>query len=786
MRALDRKLLRDLARLWLPALAISMVLACGIMTQVSMKGAETTLVEARADFYQGQGFADLFASAAVIPASALKAVADLPDIAAAEGRTRGSGRFESDGAEGTVELISLPAPDKRGLNRPLLRSGWWPGAGTSGGIVLSEAFATANKLGPGDTLDLTVAGKAARFRVTGTVLSPEFLYATPPGSAMPDDQHHGIVFMPAQDLQALLGKPGQLNDLVARLRPGGSAAQALFAIDRILEPYGGRGAYGRGQQPSDVFLSSELRQLQALSTWLPPVFLIVSAFLVNMVLDRLIRLERPEIGLLKAVGYGNARIVAHYLALALGIGLPGILGGWVAGWALGEWMIGLYRQYFRFPELVYGADMGSVAQSGLLGAAALVAGATGSALASARLSPATAMSPPVPPHFARGMAEPLGRILRLGRLAMMVVRSVFRQPLRAGTTLLGVSAAAAILVASFFTFDVIDVIMRDIFTTTNRQDLTIALDRPADPVAAVRAVRAMPGVMMAEAERVHFVRITHGAQSRLMPLRLQTQPDGLVRSLGADERVIALPPAGVLLPERLAADWGLVPGDVVQVDLLDAPRRSLELPFRGVVRQSLGQEAQVAATAFAAALGEQPLTTAVVLRLDPARRAAFDKAAAASPGILAVTDWHRLQDQFQAEVNDSLLATTLVFSLIGMLITLGVVYNAARIQLAERSHELATLRVLGFSLREVAMVLVGELMFVVALAIPPGLLAGLDLAALMAERFSSDIVTMPLVIDSSTYAITAVIVLGTAFVTAVLVAAGLRRVDLVQALKSRD
>lgn len=786
MRALDRKLLRDLARLWLPALAISMVLACGIMTQVSMKGAEATLVAARASFYDDQGYADLFASAAVIPISALKEVAALPDIAAAEGRTRGSGRFETGGIEGTVELVSLPLPGARGLNRPLLRSGWWPEAGRSGGIVLSEAFALANGLQPGDMLNLTVAGKAALFRVTGTVLSPEFLYAAPPGSAMPDDQHHGIVFMPGADLQALLGKPGQMNDLVARLRPGGSEARALFAIDRILGPFGGRGAYGRGQQPSDVFLSSELNQLQALSTWLPPVFLIVSAFLVNMVLDRLIRLERPEIGLLKAVGYGNARIVAHYLALALGIGLPGILLGWAAGWALGHWMIGLYREYFRFPELVFGADPQAVALSGLFGAAALIAGAARAALASAQMSPAIAMSPPVPPHFSRGLAEPLGRVLRLGRLAMMVVRSVFRQPLRAGTTLVGVAAASAILVASFFTFDVIDVIMRDIFTTTNRQDMTIALDRPADPEAAVRAVRAMPGVMMAEAEQVYAVRITHGAQSRLMPLRLQAQPNGLVRSLGADDRVTVLPPAGILLPERLSADWGLMPGDTVRIDLLDAPRRSLELPVRGVVRQSMGQEAQVSAAAFEAALGEPPRTTAVVLRLDPAHRAAFDKAATASPGILAVTDWNRLKDQFQAEVNDSLLATTLVFSLIGMLITLGVVYNAARIQLAERSHELATLRVLGFSLREVATVLVGEQMFVVVLAIPPGLLAGFGLAALMAQRFSSDIVTMPLVVDASTYVTTTLIVLGTAFVTAVLVAAGLRRVDLVQALKSRE
>lgn len=787
MPALDRKLLRDLLRLWKPALAIALVLGCGIMAMVMMRGTAQTLTETRRIYYADQNFADLFVHAERIPASVLAAMTALPDIAEIEPRVVIAGRFRIGPREGTVEVVSLPRGGQPRLNRPVLRAGRLPDPARRDEVALSEPFALANGLHPGDRITLTLQGRVAQFRVVGTMLSPEFVYAVPAGTMMPDDLRHGIVWMGEEWLQALAGLRGSWNDVIATLRPAGSEPRAADAIDRLLDRFGGTGVIGRARQPSHAFLENELTQLATLALWLPPVFLIVSAFLVNMVLDRLVRIERPQIGLLKAVGYGTARIMRHYLGLALAIGLAGTLIGWVAGWGLGTRMTALYRDYFRFPDLSYRPDAAAFLWSAVAAAAAVLAGAIRAVLASARLPPAEAMLPPAPPRFGRGAADRIGGFLRLGRLPMMILRTVLRRPWRAATSVLGVAAAVAILVASFFTIDVIQVVMEDIFTRTNRQDVTLTLTAPVPAESARLAVLSLPGVTEAEPESVVAVRLRHGTVSRMTTLRLHGGDGGrLVRALDSDGQTVRPPPGGISLPASLGRVLGARPGDTIEVDLLSAPRGHYRFRLAGSVRQSMGQQAHMAAADLAAAMRRPVLATAVNLRLDPAERAAFDRAVANSPQVQATIDWRRLRAQFDAQVNASLVSTTLIFSAIGMLITLGVVYNAARIQLAERSHELATLRVLGFSRAEVGAVLVGEQLALVLLSLPLGLAAGHALASLMARGFSSELVTLPFVIHPSTDALAAGLTLATALVTALAVARGHAQVDLVSALKNRE
>ncbi len=787
MRALDRKLLRDLMRLWKPAVSIALVLGCGIMTMVMMRGTAQSLAETRRAYYSEQKFADLFVHAERIPAATIAAIGALPGIAEVEPRVVIAGRFRLGARDGTVQAVSLPRSGQPLLDRPVLRTGRLPDPANPAEIALSEPFAKANGLRPGDRIALTLNGRVAAFRVAGTVLSPEFVYAVPPGTMMPDDLRHGVVWMGEERLQALAGLRGTWNDVIATLRPGGSGAAAGDAIDRLLDRFGGTGTIGRDRQVSHAFLENELDQLATLSLWLPPVFLIVSAFLVNMVLDRLVRIERPQIGLLKAVGYGTGRIVRHYLGLALAIGVAGTLAGWAAGWGLGEWMTALYRDYFRFPFLDYRPDPAAFLWSAAAAATAVLAGAIRAVMASTRLPPAEAMQPPAPPRFSRGSADAIGGLLRLGRLQMMILRTVLRRPWRAVTSGLGVAAAVAVLVASFFTMDVIEVVMDDIFNRTNRQDMTLTLTRPVAVEAARLAALSLPGVTEAETESVLPVRLRHGSVSRMTTLRLHDGGRGrLVRALGEDGRPLRLAPGGLSLPASLAGALGVGPGDPVEVDLLSAPRGTYLLRIAGSVRQSMGQEAHMAAAELAAVMHRPVPATAINLRLDPIARPDFDRAVADSPQVLARTDWQLLEQQFDATVNESLVVTTLIFSSIGMLITLGVVYNSARIQLAERSHELATLRVLGFTRAEVGTVLVGEQVALCLAALPFGLAAGHGLAALMARGFSSELVTLPFVIHPATYALAAGLTLGTALATALAVARDHAQVDLVSVLKDRE
>jgi putative ABC transport system permease protein len=303
MRALDIKLWRDMLRLWPQALAIALVMAAGVATLILGVGAYDSLSTTRQRYYEANGFADIFASLTRAPASLKSDIAAIDGVAAAETRVEEIALADLPGmAEpASVRLVSLPEGREPALNRLHLRSGRLP-APDSYEAVASAGFAAAHRLAEGDSLRVLINGRQRDVRISGTALSPEFVYALGPGALMPDDRRFGILWMPEHSLAAAYGLDGAFNQVSLSLVPGVDPDMVIDSLDRLLQRYGGRGAHGRADQQSHAFLDAELHQLRAMSRILPPIFLLVTAFLVNMTLSRLIALEREQIGLLKAMG----------------------------------------------------------------------------------------------------------------------------------------------------------------------------------------------------------------------------------------------------------------------------------------------------------------------------------------------------------------------------------------------------------------------------------------------------------------------------------------------------
>ena len=787
MRALDRKLLRDLRRIWAQALAIALVLGCGVMVLVLATGTERSLRLARQSFYERMQFADVFASATRVPKGQLAEIAAIPGVAQAEARISMQVVLDLPGQTKPAQarLVSLPETGAPVLNRPVLRTGRLPDPRATDEVALSESFAEANHLFPGSSFGAILNGQWRELRVTGLMLSPEFVYLIGPGSVMPDDSRYGVIWMGEVPAAAAAGLTGAFNDLALTLTRGASRDRVIDALDRQLAPWGGTGAYGRDLQSSDQFLSGELDQLGAMAVILPPIFLIVSAFLVNMVMGRLIGLERPVIGLLKAMGFTGREIALHYLKLAAGIGLVGVLIGWGAGWWLGAELTALYTRFYRFPWLVYTPGTASFALSALMGLGAVVAGALRAVRGSARLAPAVAMQPPAPPRFRRGRIDALAARLGLRQTTMMILRAITRWPGRALVTSLGVAASIAVLVACFFTYDAISSVIDAAFSRTNRQSVTLTLAENA-PRSVIEDAGHLPGVLRAEGALMVPVRLSHGPRSERTVLEARSPEAALVQTLDAGGRTVPLPADGLALPESLATKLDLGAGDRVTVTLLAPPRDSYEIPVTRVIRQDLGETASIPAAALAARMRMAEQVNRIDLLLDPDRMAEFERAVKATPAIAGTLFWPDVQRQFDATLNENLTRSVSIYAVLGVLITIGVVYNAARIRLSERSYELASLRVLGFSRAEVGGVLVGELMLLTLLAIPPGLLGGYGFAALIAEGFSTDVVRIPLVIARRTYAVAALIATVSALVAALAVRRRLDRVSLATALKQRE
>lgn len=786
MTALDRKMLRDLRRLWAQVLAIAAVLACGIMMLVGMQMTQATLKGTQEAYYDRHRFADVFAGLTRAPRDVVAAAAQIDGVSLAEGRIGFQAVLDIEGmAEpATGRIVSLP-PGGAVLNLPVLRRGRLPDPDHPDEVALNEPFAEANDLLPGARFRAVLNGRLRDLTVTGWMLSPEFVYTIAPGAMMPDDRRFGIVWMSESAAEAAMDMGGAVNEIALRLGRGADERAVIDALDRLLDPYGGTGAHGRDRQVSHAFVEGELQQLEVLSRFLPPVFLLVAAFLVSMVLGRLIKMERTQIGLLKAIGYSTAAIGWHYLKLALLIGVIGA----VLGVGLGQWMgggmIGIYQDHFRFPLYLRDPATGAMVLACGLGLATAVLGGLGAVRASVNLPPAEAMSPPAPPSFARGWLDRAVAALRVRQTSMMIVRSILRWPGRAAITLFGVMSSVALLVASYFMFDSVDLIADTMFTRGNRQQVTLVLAQP-QPERAVLDALSLPGVIQAEGAYAMPARLVNGHRTRLSAVTAHFPGATLARLIDDNGQAVALPPEGVVLPERLAEALALRPGDTLRIEMLAPPREVLDLPVAAVIAQGMGQEAHVAAPALFAAMRIAPQVGSIHLMADAEALPDLMAAVKETPAVAGVTDWAEVRRQFDRTLRENMVTMLTIQTLVGLMSAIGVVYNAARIQLAERAHELASLRVLGFSRGEVGFVLVGEMMLLTLLAIPPGWLAGYGLAVALVGAMANDLMSIPLVITPRTYALASLAVFLASLAAVLLVRRRLDRVDLASALKARE
>lgn len=786
MTALDRKMLRDLSRIWAQTLAIALVLGCGIMVLVGAQATQATLVQTQAAYYERHRFADIFSGATRVPADVVQAASLIDGVAQAEGRISFHAVLDIDGMSepALARILSLPTAGP-GLNLPLVRLGRLPDPDRADEVALAEPFAEIHGLTPGSSFRGVFNGQLRELTVTGWVLSPEFIYTMPPGALMPDERRYGLIWMNEAAAAAALDMNAAVNDIALRLTRDGDERAVIAALDQLLDPYGGTGAYGRDRQLSHAFLEGELSQLAAMAAFIPPIFLIVAAFLVNMVLGRLIALERSQIGLLKALGYARREIAGHYLKLAVLIGVVGVLIGWVFGWWIAHSMIGLYGDFFRFPFIIRDWGTQALVISAALGMATAVLGGLRAVWASLRLPPAEAMQPPAPPVFARGAADRLLRRMRFRQTTMMIFRSIIRWPGRAFITLFGVSASVGVLVMSYFMFDAVERLADSVFQQANRQHVTLLLAR-GQSERAVQDALALPGVLAAEGAYAMPVRAVNEHRNRLTALQSHFPGAELARLVDDAGRIVTPPAEGVILPEMLARAVGVDVGQILRLEMLAAPRTVLNLPVAGIIAQGMGQEVHISAKALFAAMGSAPQVNMIHLAVQSDQMGDLNAAIKETPAIAGLMDWADVRKQFDVTLRENLLTMVGIYTLIGVLIAIGVVYNAARIQLSERSYELASLRVLGFSRGEVGYVLVGEMILLTILAIPLGWVMGYWLALGLVGAMSTDMFQFPFYITRRTFALAALAVFLASLASVLTVRRRLDHVDLATALKARD
>lgn len=788
MTALYRKLLRDLTRMRGQALTIAIVVACGIASFVTLRTAYRSLLGARDTYYASSRFADVFAQAKRAPESEAARIEAVPGVAVVETRLVEPVMLPMEDLPepATGRLVSLPAGGAARLNVPYLRKGRMVEPGRADEALVLETFATAHHLEPGARIPVVINGVLRQIHVVGVALSPEYVIAVSGAQGFaPDHLRFAVLWMDRDVVAAAFDLKGSFDDVSVRLQPGARSADVRDRIDAILKPYGGYGAVDRSRQASSFFVDSELLQLESYATVAPAIFLGVAAFLVNVVLSRLVHLQRPQIATLKALGYNDREIGLHYLSIVLVVVATGSLLGVGLGAWLGRGMLGLYQRFYHFPRFDYRLDADVVGVGVSVSVVAAMLGGLSVVWRAVRLPAAEAMRPDAPPTYRRSLLERLGVSRMLGGSALMVLREMTRRPLRTLLSCTGVAFGVAVVVVGFYVRGALDVIVDLQFEQAQREDLSVSFVRPVDGRVAGELAH-LPGVLRVETERVVPVRVRKGQRSRETAITGLAPDADLRRVVEWPRRIVEIPPEGLLLSATLARILDVDVGDSVVVEVLEGDRRSREVRVAALANEMFGLGVYMQLPGLQALLGGAPAASVALLVVDARAEGELDAHLKRLPVVAGVTRRRELIAQFERQSAESMNVTSLILTLFGCVIAVAVVYNNARIALSMRGRDLASLRVLGFTRQEISSVLLGELGAHVMLAVVPGMYLGKLLATTIMSATDQETYRMPTVVTPSVYALAAGVTLAAALASAFVVRRQLDRLDLVAVLKARE
>ena len=787
LSALDKKLLRDLGRMKMQAIAIGLVIAVGVVVLVMMDGLFHSLSQTKDTYYDRYRLAQAYAPAVRAPKYLLNNLAAIPGVDSVMGRMRGGGLIDlpQEDVPISAAVLSLPDHGVPRLNDIYLAEGNQLDPGRENQAILLRSFANAHGISPGDTISATINGARRKLEIAGLAQSPEFLISMAPGELAPDDKRFAVLWMSETSLGAAFDLRGAFSEALFSLTRDAKLPQVLDRVDQVLANYGGTGAYGIEDQASNRFLTEEIKGLATQSKILPPIFLAIAAFLLNIVISRMIQSEREQIGLLKAFGYSSFEVSAHYFKFVLAIAIGGALVGCLIGVMVGRSYADLFQQYYKFPFLVFRVDP----QAFIIGILVSVFTASAGALFVLRnvfaLTPAVAMRPPAPADYstAGGFLAVVNRLF--DQPTRMVLRRVARHPGRAFGAALGVGAGMGLSAASIGLMMTFTTVVDQTFDYVDRSDMTVVF-------AALRSdktlyeLNALEGVAQVEPFRVVPVIMRNGLHSHKGALTGLIANPQQFRAVDKDLNPIRLRDDGIIIAKALAKKLAIAPGQTMTIEVQEGERPILSMPIVGIAETLSGAPAYLQIGALNRALKQPSQISGAYLQIDEKYQSELYESLKAMPFIAGASLKSTSREAFETLMDQSAGSMRYVMSFIAAIITFGIVYNSTRIAFAERARDLASLRVIGFTKGETAFVLLGELAIMVILAVPIGIAFGIGLNVAIVEGFSTDLYQIPNQLQPEAFGTAGIAVLVSSIFSGWMVKRNMDGLNLVSALKTRE
>lgn len=773
-------------------LAAAAVVMGGIMVYISMNTAYYNLSQSQSKFYKENNFADYYLQVVKAPEEVVK------QIEAVEGVKRVTGRIQKDLAifkpgdeRATARLVSFRLPMDSELNRITLEQGRLFASAQGGSYVeavVDPQFVPANHLNWGDSIGVVVDGKEKLLTIVGSASSPEFIYPIKDTSnILPDPLNFGIFMVEQQQAQQLLGMKGQINQILLEFTPGADEQEVTAEVEEILRPYGVVASYGRKYQISHAVLQAKLDGIGSVALYLPVIFLAIAAGIQMIILRRMIKIQRTQIGVMKALGYDNFQIIFHYTCYAWAVSLLGAIVGIILGTILAGGISELFAQYFNLPGGLKTFDIRTI-ENGLLLCLVIgtVAGVVGSQ-GVLRIQPAESMRPEPPPSTGQSFLEKWsGLWSRLSPQWKMTWRNIGRNRGRFMVTISGVIFAVCLLIIAFFYNDVVDYMLQKFFYEGETYNITVRFDTLINDSELIN-INHLDGVQKIEPFIEMPVKIYFRDQSA--DEVLLAYPEDMTMKKLQDESgaIIKVPSDGMVINQRTADKLGIKVGDQVEVDTMlpYGPTHKDIIPIVGDTRQLFGGGSYINLERANRLLQESHAVSGAMLNVDTGKEAEVEAQLNKMLGIGSVTDREKEIENF----NESLgVVTSFVSILVLFAILLGfaIVYNASVINFAERRRELASLRVIGFTVKEISSLIFKENLVLLICGIILGMPVGRWLVKSYVESVSTDQFSLPVVIYPTTYLFAAIGGIIFVIVAHRFAVKGIKDLDMVSALKSTD
>jgi putative ABC transport system permease protein len=792
VNALNKKLWRTILKTRGQFLAVVVVVMLGLSVYISMVNSYYNLEYTQRVYYQDNNFADYYFHVVTAPQEIIKQIEAVPGVAMAAGRIQKDVPvIKENNQRATARVTSYPLPLEDGINLVQLSSGRlfekYPQGGGSE-ILVDPAYAGANNLAYNDTVTIVSGGRQAPLTVVGTASGPEFIYPIEDISSMiPDPTTFGIIMIPHNQAQQVLDMPGQINQVLLKLVPGTDEEKVAREVKAILEPYGNLADYGREKQLSHAILQGELDQLQTTSRSLPLIFLLVAAFIQFIIVSRMVKAQRLQIGVMKALGYDNRQIILHYTGYAISVATTGAFLGSLLGLLFASYFSQTYAYYFNLPDTISGIDFRAILYGTLLSLGiGSIAGYTATRSVTG-INPAESMRPEAPRSTGRIFLESWPWLWhRLDASWRMGLRTITRNWIRFGVTMLGVVLAVGLLVVSLFFNDSIDYMLFRHYEQEQKYDFLVRFAAPVRE-SELLDISRLDGVLKVEPVLEIPVKMSHLGRSEDVLLLGLPREVTMKNLVGEDGYPTAIPEEGILLDQKTADKLGVRTGDRITVEtrMSLGPTHTSTLMVAGINQQLISSGSFIEISGANRVLQENGVVSGAMLKVEPGKHHLVEAEMNEITGIASILSRQKELTNFMQNLDAMIYFTAVMIGFAGVL-GFAIVYNASIISFTERKRDLAALRVIGYTTREVSGLLFKENAVQSLLGVLLGLPLGYAMARAYISAISSDLFTIPVVVYPQTYLFSALG--GLIFIMAAHLFAvrGIKKLDLVEALKNKD